>query len=114
MGDVSARIFVHPDQKVSEVNSFIRVDILRSITGRFRVYQKAFPDNKGLTKSMAIRQVLPPRRFYIKPFVRSIVHLCDFEFEGIGVKSIVNNGRLLFGMYLEKNQIQMFSDISKC
>lgn len=113
MGDLSSLIFVHPLQTVSEVNSLIRIDVLRNITGRYRVYHRAPLYAKSMQMAMLNVNVYPPRRFYFRPFVRSTIQLCEFEYRDIGVQAIIESAKLLFGLRLLQWQIQMFPEMSK-
>lgn len=115
LGFLYTRVFIHPKQRVGDVNSFVRVDILRSITGRFRIYRSGYKPPQGFPKPNYNNvHMPPPRRCYFKPFGRSLINLCDFEFEGIGFQAVEYNAKLLFGLTLKKIELHIEAEIRKC
>lgn len=92
-------MWVSSKQLIEDVEKFIKIDILRSVTGRLRMYVDAHHQSGQFTLVSE-----PPRRVFFK--LKSLpVMFCDYLFRGESDETIITQADANLDIQLDKQSI---------
>lgn len=98
-GIICSKIWVALKQPIEDVEKFIKIDILRSITGRLRMYVDAHHQSG---QSILVSE--PPRRVFFK--LNSLpIMFCDYLFRGESNDTIITQAKAHMDINLETQNI---------
>lgn len=98
-GIVCSKVWVAAKQPIEDVEKFIKIDILRSITGRLRMYIDAHHQSGQFTLVSE-----PPRRVFFK-LKSSPVMFSDYLFRGESDDTIITQAQTHMDINLDKQNI---------
>lgn len=113
MGEVAAFVFVHPDQQIEDLDRFLKCDLLRSISGRLRLFLDAYPDLPDDQRLVPLCRIQPPRRVFFWPFLGERIQFCDYLFEKEDAQVTALNARDVFGVAIEPHMVNQTREKSK-
>ncbi|KAJ6642755.1 Protein odr-4 like [Pseudolycoriella hygida] len=98
-GIICSKIWVSSKQSIEDVDKFIKIDIMRSITGRLRMYTDAHHQSEQFT---LVRE--PPRRVFFK--LKSLpIMFSDYLFRGESDDTIITQAQANMDISLDKQSI---------
>lgn len=112
MGEVSASVFVHPQQRIVDIDRYLRTDVMRSVAGRLRLFLDAFPKLDERERWHVLQRLQPPRRVFFHPFVGSRIQYSDYLFPEEGADVVAANAQLVFGVSIAPHMVNQ--KMEKC
>lgn len=98
-GIICSKVWVSSKQPIEDVEKFIKIDIKRSITARFRMYVDAHHRSGQFTLISE-----PPRRVFFK--LKSLpIMFSDYLFRGESGETIITQAQTNMDIYLEEQDI---------
>ncbi|KAG4077047.1 hypothetical protein HA402_016034 [Bradysia odoriphaga] len=98
-GIICSKVWVAGKQPIEDVEKFIKIDILRSVTGRLRMYIDAHHQSGQFTLVSE-----PPRRVFFK-LKSSPVMFSDYLFRGESHDTIITQAQAHMDIHLDKQNI---------
>lgn len=98
-GIICSRVWVTPKQPIEDVQKFIKIDIMRSITSRLRMYIDAHHQSGQYTLVCE-----PPRRVFFKLNTLPVM-FCDYLFRGESNDTIITQATANMDIKLDEQNI---------
>lgn len=114
MGEVSACVFAHPTQMIADIDRYLRSDLMRSVSGRLRLFLDAFPGMADDQRLHAFSRLQPPRRVFFYPFLGSRIQFTDYLFDTEDAKVTVVNARQVFNVDITPYMVDQKREKSEC
>lgn len=98
-GIICSKVWVASKQPIEDVEKFIKIDIMRSITGRLRMYIDAHHQSGQLNFVSE-----PPRRVFFK--LKSLpIMFSDYLFRGESDETIIVQAQANMDIHLDKESV---------
>lgn len=111
-GIVCSKIWIHTKQSVQDVQQFIRNDVLRSISGRLRIYMDAFAITEPEPETKVLL-VEPPRRVFFELKSGPIL-FSDYVFRCEDDDTVMQTAKAILDVDLEADNIFGNIETSGC
>lgn len=98
-GIICSKVWVTSKQPIEDVEKFIKIDIMRSITARFRMYVDA---HHRSVQSTLLSE--PPRRVFFK-LQSSPVMFSDYLFRGESDDTIITQAQTNMDIHLDEHSV---------
>lgn len=111
-GVVSSRIYGAPTNTLAEIESFVRTDIIRSITTRLQIYYDALlanddggNDDETEQDQNITNDTIPPRRVFF-PFGNGKISFCDYLFQNETEDTTVKQSMDILGVSISPKDVE--------